>query len=79
MGRQQAHAQHDDAEGSMARAPSKWNLYVATEVPRLMAEGKTAAQAMKEASRTFRYAPRSAGGLGEPKPVKVDRKLGRGR
>jgi hypothetical protein len=63
----------------MARAPSKWNLYVATEVPRLMAEGKTAAQAMKAASLTFRYAPRSAGGLGEQKPVKVDRKLGRGR
>jgi hypothetical protein len=79
MGRQQVHAQHEDAEGSMARAPSKWNLYVATEVPRLMAEGKTAAQAMKAASRTFRYAPRSAGGLGEPKSVKVDRKLGRGR
>jgi hypothetical protein len=81
--RQQAHAddhmREHDPEGSMARAPSKWNLYVATEVPRLMAEGKTAAQAMKEASRTFRYAPRSAGGLGEPKSVKVDRKLGRGR
>jgi hypothetical protein len=71
MGRQQAHAQHEDAEGSMARAPSKWNLYVATEVPRLMAEGKTAAQAMKAASLTFR--------LGQQKPVKVDRKLGRGR
>ena len=79
MGRQQAHAQHEDAEGSMARAPSKWNLYVATEVPRLMAEGKTAAQAMKEASRAFRYAPRSAGGLGEPKSVKVDRKPSRAR
>ena len=79
MGRQQAHAQHEDAEGSMARAPSKWNLYVATEVPRLMAEGKTAAQAMKAASLTFRYAPRSAGGLGEQKPVKVDRKPSRAR
>jgi hypothetical protein len=70
----------------MARAPSKWNLYVATEVPRLMAEGKTAAQAMKEASRTFRTmksmeaeSRRRRVGLGDLKPVKVDRKLGRGR
>ena len=63
----------------MARAPSQWNRYVATEVPRLMAEGKTAAQAMKAASLTFRTAPRAVGGLGEPKSVKGERKPARTR
>lgn len=79
MGHEQTHAQHEDIEGSMARAPSRWNRYVATEVPRLMAEGKTAAQAMKAASLTFRTAPRAVGGLGEPRSVKSERKPTRAR
>jgi hypothetical protein len=54
MVRQQAHMQREDIEGSMARSATPWNRYVATEVPRLMAKGMTAPEAMKAASKSFR-------------------------
>lgn len=54
VSRQQVHMQHEDVEGSMAREASPWNRYVATEVPRLMAKGMSAPQAMKAASKSFR-------------------------
>lgn len=54
VSRQQAHMQREDVEGSMAREASPWNRYVATEVPRLMAKGMSAPQAMKAASKSFR-------------------------
>ena len=54
MVRQQDHMQHEDAEGSMARSATPWNRYVATEVPRLVAKGMSAPEAMKAASKSFR-------------------------
>jgi hypothetical protein len=54
MVRQLAHMQREDIEGSMARSATPWNRYVATEVPRLMAKGMTAPEAMKAASKSFR-------------------------
>ena len=54
VSRQQVHMQHEDVEGSMARSATPWNRYVATEVPRLMAKGMTAPEAMKAASKSFR-------------------------
>ena len=54
VSRQQVHMQHEDVEGSMARSVTPWNRYVATEVPRLMAKGMTAPEAMKAASKSFR-------------------------
>lgn len=52
--RQQVRIQEQEIEGSMARAATPWNRYVATEVPRLMAKGMTAPEAMKAASKSFR-------------------------
>jgi hypothetical protein len=51
------------AGGYMNRAPSPWNEYVATEVPKLMERGMSAPQAMKEASKTFHRAERARMGL----------------
>ena len=51
------------AGGYMNREPSRWNEYVATEVPRLMKGGMSAPQAMKAASRTFHSAERARMGL----------------
>jgi hypothetical protein len=51
------------AGGYMNRAPSPWNEYVATEVPKLMKQGMSAPQAMKEAAKTFRRAEREKMGL----------------
>jgi len=54
VSRQQVYTQREDIEGSMAREASPWNRYVATEIPRLMAKGMSAPQAMKAASKSFR-------------------------
>jgi hypothetical protein len=51
------------AGGYMNREPSRWNEYVATEVPRLMKGGMSAPQAMKAASKTFHSAERARMGL----------------
>ena len=71
VSRQQVHMQHEDVEGSMAREASPWNRYVAIKVPELVAQGMSAPQAMKAASKTFLRD--EARRLGSPEPKKVKR------
>jgi len=39
--------------GSMKRAPSQWNNYVAKRVPQLVAQGMEAPEAMQQAANEF--------------------------
>ena len=39
--------------GSMSRAPSQWNNFVAKRVPQLVSQGMSAPQAMKQAADEF--------------------------
>ena len=61
--REMAPTNRGAAGGYMNRAPSRWNEYVATEVPRLMEGGMSAPQAMKAASKSFHSAERARMGL----------------